>query len=216
MSKHEDSFLGFIPKYQDKITGAYKLIHVKTGKFYVGSTANFYERRVTHIVQLRRNEHHCKKLQELYREDPHFKFEFFLAGRDEKARKLAFDTEQMLLDEYAKTDLLLNDSTGAELAARNKTPESRKKVSEFMKAFKGTPEFRAQQAQVAADYWKDPEYRKKKSKRISIDGVIYSSILEASKALGIHTFTIGHRLKNKKPQFDNYKYLDNEGEVNGK
>lgn len=204
----KDSFTGFMPKYQDKIAGAYKLVHVKTGMFYIGSSANFYERRVNHITQLRRNEHYCKKLQELYREDPHFTFEFFLAGRDEKAIVLAVDAEQMLLDEYKDSKLLLNESSGASLAARNKTPESRKKVSEFMKAFKGTPEFKAEQAEKAKGYWKDPEYRKKKSRRILIDGVIYASIKEASETLKIHPFTIGHRLKNKKKAFDHYQYLD--------
>lgn len=206
--EHEDSFLGFNTQKKDKLAGAYKLIHVKTGRFYVGSTSNFYARRLNHISQLRQGIHYCKRLQELYNDNPHFTFEFFYSGKDEKARKLAFDTEQMLLDDYANSELLLNDSLGAELSSRNKTQESRDKVSEFMKVFKNTPEFKAEQAEKTKGYWQDPEYRKKKSRRISIDGVEYDSIKEASEKLGIHPFTIGRRLKHKGKAFDNYQYLD--------
>lgn len=206
--EYKDSFLGFTSRKKDKLIGAYKLIHLESGKFYIGSTSNFYERRLRHIGELRKNIHYCQRLQELYNENPHFRFEFFFAGARERARKLAYDTEQMLLDDYANSDLLLNDSLGAELATRNKTLEARKKVSVAMKIIKGTPEFKAGQAEKARRYWQDPEYRKKKSRLISIDGVEYSSIKEATEKLKIHPFTIGHRLKNKKKEFDHYQYLD--------
>ena len=39
------------------MVGVYKLIHRDSGKFYVGSTRDFYERRKNHIVKLRAGQH---------------------------------------------------------------------------------------------------------------------------------------------------------------
>lgn len=50
------------------------------------------------------------------------------------------------------------------------------------------------------------------NKPFTIDGVEYRTLNEASETLGIHRMTIKGRLKSKKSEFDNYKYIDKDGE----
>ena len=46
--------------------------------------------------------------------------------------------------------------------------------------------------------------------KISIDGVVYISMTDASRQLNIPTPTVLWRLKSKNPKFDNYKYVNDE------
>ena len=49
--------------------------------------------------------------------------------------------------------------------------------------------------------------------KISIDGVVYISMTDASRQLNIPTPTVLWRLKSKNPKFDNYKYVNNENSI---
>jgi len=46
--------------------------------------------------------------------------------------------------------------------------------------------------------------------KISIDGIVYISMTDASRQLNIPTPTVLWRLKSKNPKFDNYKYVNTE------
>ena len=49
--------------------------------------------------------------------------------------------------------------------------------------------------------------------KISIDGVVYISMTDASRQLNIPTPTVLWRLKSKNPKFDNYKYVNDENSM---
>jgi group I intron endonuclease len=49
--------------------------------------------------------------------------------------------------------------------------------------------------------------------KISIDGIIYISMTDASRQLNIPTPTVLWRLKSKNPKFDNYKYINDENSM---
>ena len=51
--------------------GIYKLIHTKTGKYYIGSSVNIKNRYQTHLSFLKSGKN-IKRLQELYNQDPNF------------------------------------------------------------------------------------------------------------------------------------------------
>jgi group I intron endonuclease len=244
----EDSFLGFKPKMNTRIAGVYKLIHIKTGKLYIGSTGNFRNRRRDHVCSLRRGDHHIQALQDLYNDDPNFKFEFFISGLsfdDKKSRELAYDHEQLLLNEYAGSVLLLNRSLNSRLSilppellkkrlanavAAQRTEEYRKKRSIISKAITQTKEARERSSELSLNQWRDPEVRAKHmatrgtkehrarniqisidlgiSKKIQINGKIYDSISEASRALNIARVVIRKRCISKEPQFNDYQLLN--------
>ena len=81
------------------------------------------------------------------------------------------------------------------------------KVSQAMKEIKGTPEKREEQKAKATAYWQDPEYRAKKSRKVSIQGVIYDSIVEAAKALGLYTSIVRQRLNSKTERTKDWFYV---------
>ena len=98
-----DTFEGIKPKYDIIVVSVYKLVHSESGKFYIGSTGNFYNRRKSHITALRGGCHPVKELQELYAASPHFRFELDSIGinhSDPDVRERAYDREQYLIDQY--------------------------------------------------------------------------------------------------------------------
>ena len=61
LSPHADN--GNLSSRIPKASGIYKIACIVTGKFYIGSTSNLYDRRKSHLSKLRRNEHGNPKLQ---------------------------------------------------------------------------------------------------------------------------------------------------------
>lgn len=171
----KDTITGDKPHWESKITGAYKITHVKSGKFYVGSTDNFYKRRKEHLVQLRSGKHHVIELQTLYNECPELHFELFLTGHDERARENAYVHEQSMLDENKNNPLMLNRSLTAigatlppELKEKRLTavrealqkPEYKAIAAANTKAYRSTPEAKEKHSAITTAQWSDPEKRK--------------------------------------------------------
>jgi group I intron endonuclease len=55
------------------MTGIYKMTHITTGKYYIGSSVNVESRHRTHLSFFKSGKNH-KKLQELYNQHPEFEF----------------------------------------------------------------------------------------------------------------------------------------------
>jgi group I intron endonuclease len=89
---------------ENNIIGAYVLTDARTGKFYVGSSQDIKKRISRHISDLRRRDHHCPGLQELWNKNGRLIETIFHAeNRDE-----AYILEQDLLDRFKDSDKLLN------------------------------------------------------------------------------------------------------------
>lgn len=56
--------------------------------------------------------------------------------------------------------------------------------------------------------YRQGKYFGKQNKQFTIDDVIYNSLGDASKVLGIHITTISWRLRSKNKKFENYKYVE--------
>lgn len=68
-------------------------------KYYIGCTANFYERIHTHMSRLRLNKHYSKKLQDAYNNGKMFSFGIikkFGNTREEHAKMLECEYENIL------------------------------------------------------------------------------------------------------------------------
>jgi hypothetical protein len=174
-----DTFEGAEPVPGRIIVTVYKLVHRDTGKFYIGSSGNFFNRRRKHIEALRRNEHHAKELQELYNESPYFIFVLDSIGvdhTDPNVREKAFDREQVLLDMHRGDPLLLNKSRNARypdivLSEESKSlhrekvrqahqrPEVREKVTKVNQALRQSEKAREQQSEISKAMWTDSTHR---------------------------------------------------------
>lgn len=175
-----DTFEGYAPvKSNERIIAVYKLIHKASGKFYIGSSGDFYKRRINHISELRNNRHYVVGLQELYNESPHFFFHIVSIGTespDVDIRDRAYDIEQELLDKHWGDPLLLNNSKNArhlelsqerELARIQKLkdtfqkPEVLRKITIINKKLRQTSEARSQQSKISKTLWQNKTHRKR-------------------------------------------------------
>lgn len=172
-----DTFEGAKPKHGLIVVSVYKLIHRDSGKFYIGSTGDFYERRKNHIVSLRRGCHPVKELQKLYTESPHFRFELDSIGinhSDPNVRERAYDREQCLIDQYWGDPLLLNQSRnarGLELSAEREAlrvdkvrqahqrPEVKARVTKVNQEIRRSEKAREQQSKISKTLWMNDIHR---------------------------------------------------------
>jgi hypothetical protein len=172
-----DTFEGAKPVHGKIVVSVYKLTHRDSGKFYIGSTGDFYVRRKNHIVELRNGKHPIPEMQELYDESPHFTFELVSVGIDHTdplVRERAFDQEQALLDMHWGNPLLLNrsrDSRCTKLSeeseamrienirqAHQKT-EVREKVTKVNRAIRQSEKAREQQSAISKTLWQNDNHR---------------------------------------------------------
>lgn len=174
-----DTFEGAEPISDRIIVAVYKLVHRNTGKFYIGSSGNFFVRRRKHVERLRRNEHHTKELQDLYNEAPHFVFELDSIGinhTDPNIREKAFDREQALLDAHWGDPLLLNKSRNArypdierseasellrleKIKQAHQRPEVRACVTKVNRTIRQSEKARKQQSEISKALWKNEGHR---------------------------------------------------------
>jgi hypothetical protein len=50
--------------------GIYAIVHIASGRRYIGSSISVYRRWQWHQMDLRNGSHHCRKLRELWQSDP--------------------------------------------------------------------------------------------------------------------------------------------------
>lgn len=88
------------------ISGVYKIICVKTGKFYVGSAKDIRHRQIQHLCHLRKGDHHCIYLQRAWNKygEDNFVFEVHKACDNYQ------EEEKLVLDLLFDTGQLLNTS----------------------------------------------------------------------------------------------------------
>lgn len=78
------------------ISGIYKIVNVKNGKFYVGSSKNIIRRWYIHKSALKNNRHHCIHLQRSWNKHGSDSFKF------EIIQEIPFISEEQLLSEELK------------------------------------------------------------------------------------------------------------------
>lgn len=255
--------------------GAYLLVDVKTGKFYVGSSQDVEKRIKQHLSDLRAKRHHCSNLQDIW--DKNQFLEEYVYPTE--TREEAYALEQELLDKHKGSDLLLNiglsvvggdnltnnprreeiiakmqerrcsmspqerkifGSIGEKngMWGKTHTTEAREKISKANLGNKHrvghalSDEHKKLLSEVASQRTgeKNPFFGKVHSdetkKRISetkklqglkpmntrqvlVNGVIYESVTEAGRQLGIAPALLVHRLQSTKEKYSGYQYLLN-------
>lgn len=219
--------------WSSRSPGAYIIYIPSVRKVYIGHTADIYRRRVKHLSKLKTGQHRNKKLQELYDTNPEMEILFFFYP--EESVEAAIHLEQVLLSKYSDHPDLLNVATDARsqlgfkhseetkvvlkalMKIRTANPAHAKNLSEFhIQRFSVQSERDAQSERIKKA-WENPETRarmleanKLKGRKIVVDGVNYSSIVEASNALNVSVTAVTWRLKSHRHPTWRYSGEDQE------
>jgi group I intron endonuclease len=108
----------------------YKILNVATDEFYIGSSINFKKRKWEHLNMLKKNEHHCAKLQtawDVYGADA-FEFELIEEVPDEDALRI----EDTYLAQHAGTALCYNTAFTSMQSPSETRAETRAKISDTL------------------------------------------------------------------------------------
>lgn len=171
----------------------YRITHTPSGYFYIGSTSNFTNRRHHHEWCLMDGRHGVAKLQQLFninRDIGLLKWDIILAH----TREFAYGLEQTMLDREKDNPLLLNSATNS------KGGNGGMEYTVEMKKMRSV----AAKKQWAEGRMRDPSVSGA-SKKVSIDGTIYDSVVAASKQLNLATHHIYRRVKSD--EWPSYQYL---------
>jgi hypothetical protein len=91
-------------------TGIYAIVHIASGRRYIGQSTSVYRRWQWHQIDLRNRSHHCRKLLELWQSDPRtasFEFVLLTECRLDDLDRL----EQQEIDNAVAKGLCLNSVT---------------------------------------------------------------------------------------------------------
>lgn len=185
--------------------GAYELIHNESGKIYIGSARDLASRRNEHLSRLRNGEHHVKEMQELFKEDKDVDFNYYPT----ETREQAYDIEQLLLDKNKDNNNLLNfhinsrnpegvkhsDETKNKMADKKTgsklSDETKNKIREAHIGRTVSSEGKENMSKAKKIQFSIPANKEKllslsmaTAKSITIDGIEYESLREASRQLG--------------------------------
>lgn len=198
--------------------GVYLISNNVNGKCYVGSTVHLDQRRMEHFSRLANNKHINAHLQNAYNKYGREAFDFEILETidiDDNIKDKLLKREQFWIDNL-KPEYNVLLVAGSNLGYHH-TEETKKKISESTTGVKKSEEHakhirEGQSGRVLTEEHKAKlseaaRHRKSPSNHaiISIDGVIYNSLKEASEATGVKYNTIQKRLKN--PNFSNYYYV---------
>lgn len=198
--------------------GVYLISNNVNGKCYVGSTIHLDQRRREHFSKLANNKHINVHLQNAYNKYSREAFDFEVLETidiDDNIKDKLLKREQFWIDNL-KPEYNILLVAGSNLGYHH-TEETKKKISKSTTGVKKSEEHakhirEGQSGRVLTEEHKAKlseaaRHRKSPSNHaiISIDGVIYNSLKEASEATGVKYNTIQKRLKN--PNFSNYYYV---------
>lgn len=183
--------------------GAYLLIHVKSGRIYVGSGRDVWERRSHHIGQLQRGRHHNAELQRLYDEDDELNFEPTLTAD----REAAYDLEQDFLNQAFAKGIALNGSRHARATGTGRvhTAEERALRSQLMRGRFFSEDHRQRLSVALKGKAKSPEHiannARARHRPVVVDGVMYESVSDCAEKLGVPIPTVSRRVNSDSPRF---------------
>ena len=181
--------------------GIYRFVNTVTGDCYIGSSSDLNRRRLQHLNSLRKNKHHSYRFQEAWNDYGETQFDYEILEELEITEDLKdqlFDREQYWIN-IIEPEYNILPAAGSTLGYHH-TEETKQKISKTTTGVKKSKEHAKQRKSMSHHAI------------ISIDGVIYNSLKEASEKTGIKYNTIQKRLKN--PNFANYFYVKYPNKIN--
>jgi hypothetical protein len=209
--------------YDSEQCGAYVLIHCATGKVYVGSTGNLYNRICVHKSLLQSRTHYNSGLQAAFDSGGDFEARCFpTVTRDE-----AYSVEQQLLNEYQ-----INGAGVFNVAEDVRAPgrgadwgfqkgnqnwklrdHSYFRSDDFLGKVREANSGRAfteehKQKLSLANSGKSRPDVSARARRVSVDGMEYPNLKAAATALDVKPNTLNARLNSTSQKFKDCLWLD--------
>lgn len=192
-----------------KSNATYIITCSATNDFYIGSTKDIYKRIQRHRNLLNSNRHYTKKLQDSFNKSNKILFDIIIIYVND--REQAFDLEQLLLDKYINTPGCLNQLPNSRSSLGHKYSDEYKKNMSLVTKNKIFTEEHKNKISVSKTNEQNKklciENSLKTSKPISINGVVYKSLSEASRTLNIDISLIIYWLKSKTERFKKCYYI---------
>lgn len=195
----------------------YLIKHPASGKMYVGSTGNFYEREDNHRKELSRGRHGNQPLQAAFNADNSIWFWYLLVADAD----LACDYEQLILDRFKGTGVLFNIATDARAPGKGliRSDETRKRMSESHVGKTHSEESRRKMSEsltgtvFTAERCMNISNALKSSDRVNrsavvIEGVHYESASDAARTHCVTPATVLNRVKNPSERFSRWNYAE--------
>lgn len=171
--------------------GVYTITHPKSGLFYIGSTGNYLQRKWHHENRLRHNIHRNHKLQIAFNQDPCLTWDFNECSTVEEARLL----ERQLIQGNAHSMDIANHQFVC-----GHSEETKLKMSKALIGTVHSDATREKMSVTRTGQTKTQEWHNQimesVRKKVSINGVEYESMTEASRQLGVPLHVVRYRLKS--------------------
>lgn len=124
--------------------GVYRIIHIASGRFYLGSSRNVEHRWKCHIRDLEAGNHHNRFLQRAYNKYGRSAFLFEIAQECAESERLAW--EQVYLDNAWGSEKLYNI---VPFAGQTPSMQGKKRSPESVEKFKSTMEAKSAEEKAA-------------------------------------------------------------------
>ena len=140
--------------------GIYEIRNIENNKFYVGSSVHILRRFGDHKRELRKNKHHCIKLQRAWNKYGESSFVFSVIKEVE--REFLKAEEQKILDTILlKKELFYNTSIDATAPTRGRKMSTKVRNAKIKR--QNTKEWKEKQSAALKKYFLNPESRIKSS-----------------------------------------------------
>lgn len=219
------------PSKRLKVIGAYLIRDPRTGKLYAGSSKNIGTRLNEHRSTLRGGNHANIGMRELMsgREVGELEVQIVECS----TREEAYSKEQVLLEHYSETGLLLNRAKDSRnnrkfvwteeekraqserLTGHVKSQETCNKLSEALTGRSFGLEHRNALSVAAKDRMsKGPieqlsKQAERSKKPVVVDDISFESAAQAAMHFGLKETTMLYRLSSTSAQFQNWQYKEN-------
>lgn len=179
----------------------YEIECKNNGKKYYGRSQEFDKRRRAHINMLRSNCHRNMYMQDDWNNFGEESFTFNIIHTFDCLED-SIETEQKYIDSNLGIGYNIGGATdGGDRMFHNPRKEETRKLKSKVFSGEGNPMFgRPKSEKMIASV------KESNSKKVSIEGVIYPSVAEAVRVLGINSSTAYNRVKSK--SFPEYYYVD--------
>lgn len=187
--------------------GVYRIEHIPTGQFYIGSTGDNYRRIMRHKSCLKRGVHPNKRLQAVFTSWEDMEVTFTATGTLVEAREL----EGNELDIHVGSPLCCNAIKLTDSPFMGKVWRGGRTGGSGKPEYQHSTETKEKIRQIRLGATMSEESKRKlsvsRSTSVSIEGVTYSSLKEAERILEIPYRTILYRVRSRTVSFKHWFFI---------
>jgi len=183
------------------IYDVYSITCLANGRVYFGRSQEIGKRWRAHVNMLRKSVHNNLLLQSDWNEygEPNFTFKII---HSTESLEESVDIEQSYIDSSAYEKYNISDAKdGGNTFTNNPRSEVTRKLKSYNTTGERNPMYGKPKSEKMISRVKEAN-----SKPVVVEGVLYPSSVEVSKATGIKTTTINYRLQSKSPRFKDWNY----------